>query len=170
MKNCPRCGAGHNVLLCPKEDPDRAFITSEKTCDEEWTEDPEALVDLDRCYMVRKHKPPETKGDKNVQLEAVRAILKELSAEQRGGNKEDDKAAFLQSGRCDQGNLSDLEAQIEKMISKGAFQQLGEKEILELAEKPHLFTQYNWVHNPGLFQWVVFEPSNLQKYPSDFFE
>ena len=48
-----------------------------------------------------------------------------------------------------QGNLNELEAQIEKMISKGAVQQLGEKEILELAEKPHLFTQYNWVHNPG---------------------
>ena len=48
-----------------------------------------------------------------------------------------------------QGNLNELEAQIEKMISKGAFQQLGEKKILELAEKPHLFTQYNWVHNPG---------------------
>ena len=45
--------------------------------------------------------------------------------------------------------MNELEAQIEKMISKGAVQQLGEKEILELAEKPHLFTQYNWVHNPG---------------------
>ena len=105
MKNCPRCGAGHNVLLCPKEDPDRAFIISEKICDEEWTEDPEALVDLDRCFMVRKHKPPEPKWARNVQLEEVRAILKELSAEQRGGSKEDDKAAFLQSGRCDQVRL-----------------------------------------------------------------
>ena len=103
VKNCPRCGAGHNVLLCPKEDPDRAFVTSEKTCDEEWTEDPELLVDLDICYMVRKHKPTEVKGDRKVQLEEVRAILKELSAEQRRGNKEDDKAAFIQSARCKQG-------------------------------------------------------------------
>ena len=47
-----------------------------------------------------------------------------------------------------QGNLSDLEAQIEKMISKGAIKQLYEKEILELGDKPHLFTLYNWVHNP----------------------
>ena len=48
-----------------------------------------------------------------------------------------------------QGNLDELETQIEKMVSKGAFQQLSGEEILELAEKPHLFTQYNWVHNPG---------------------
>ena len=47
-----------------------------------------------------------------------------------------------------QGNLSDLEGQIEKMIAKGAFKPLDEKEILELGDKPHLFTQYNWVHNP----------------------
>ena len=43
-----------------------------------------------------------------------------------------------------QGNLHELETQIEKMVSKGAFQQLSGEEILELAEKPHLFTQYNW--------------------------
>ena len=47
-----------------------------------------------------------------------------------------------------QGNLSDLEAQIDKMISKKAFIQLDENEILELGDKPNLFTQYNWVHNP----------------------
>ena len=47
-----------------------------------------------------------------------------------------------------QGNLSDLEAQIEKTITKGALKPLDEKEILELGDKPHLFTQYNWVHNP----------------------
>ena len=47
-----------------------------------------------------------------------------------------------------QGNLSDLEAQIEKMVAKGAFKTLNEEEILELGDKPHLFTQYNWVHNP----------------------
>ena len=75
------------MLLCPKEDPDRAFITSEKVCDEEWTEDPEALTDMDRCFMVRKHKPPEPKGAQNIQLEEVKAILKELSAEQRGGKR-----------------------------------------------------------------------------------
>ena len=47
-----------------------------------------------------------------------------------------------------QGNLSDLEAQIEKMVAKGASKTLNEEEILELGDKPHLFTQYNWVHNP----------------------
>ena len=47
-----------------------------------------------------------------------------------------------------QGNLSDLEAQIQKMIDKGAFKTLDEEEILKLGEQPHLFTQYNWVHNP----------------------
>ena len=105
VKKCPRCGAGHNVLLCPKEDPDRAFVISERACEEEWTEDPESLVDPDRCYMVRKHKAPEVKGDRKIQLEEVKAILKELSAEQRRSNKEDDKAAFLQSARCDQVRL-----------------------------------------------------------------
>ena len=48
-----------------------------------------------------------------------------------------------------QGNLSDLEAQIEKMVAKGAFKTLNEEEILELGDKPHLFIQYNWVHNPS---------------------
>ena len=84
VKSCPRCGAGHNVLLCTKEDPDRAFITGEIVCDEEWTEDPEALTDMDRCFMVKKHKPPEPKGTQNAQLEEVKTLLKELSAEQRG--------------------------------------------------------------------------------------
>ena len=42
-----------------------------------------------------------------------------------------------------QGNLSDLEAQIEKMVAKGAFKTLNEDKILELGDKPHLFTQYN---------------------------
>ena len=55
--------------------------------------------------MVRKNKAPEVKGDRKVQLEEVKAILKELSAEQRRSNKEDDKAAFLQSARCDQVRL-----------------------------------------------------------------
>ena len=98
VKKCPRCGAAHNVLLCPREDPERA-------CEEEWTEDPESLADPDRCYLVGKNKAPEVKGDRKVQLEEVKAILKELSAEQRRSNKTDDKAAFLQSARCDQVRL-----------------------------------------------------------------
>ena len=55
--------------------------------------------------MVRKYKASEANGDRKVQLEEVRAILKELSAEQKRGNKEDDKAALLQSARCDQVRL-----------------------------------------------------------------
>ena len=56
-------------------------------------------------YMVRKNKAPEVKGDRKVQLEEVKAILKELSAEQRRGNKENVWAAFLQSARSDQVRL-----------------------------------------------------------------
>ena len=48
-----------------------------------------------------------------------------------------------------QGNLSDLEAQINKIVDKGAFKVLNEQEILKLGEQPHLFTQYNWVFNPS---------------------
>ena len=51
-----------------------------------------------------------------------------------GGVRNQAKCVIFKAKR--QGNLSDLEAQIEKMISKGAFQQLGEKEILELVDKP----------------------------------
>ena len=48
-----------------------------------------------------------------------------------------------------EGSLDVLESQVEKMVKKGAFVQLTGEEILELSEKPHLFTQYNWVHSPG---------------------
>ena len=42
-----------------------------------------------------------------------------------------------------------LGGQVEKMVKKGAFIQLSGEEILELAETPHFFTQYNWVFSPG---------------------
>ena len=45
-----------------------------------------------------------------------------------------------------QGSQDVLAAQVEKMVKKGAFVQLTREEILELGEKAHLFTQYNWVH------------------------
>ena len=48
-----------------------------------------------------------------------------------------------------EGSLDILEAQVEKMIKKGAFVQLSGEEIMKLTETPHLFTQYNWVHSPG---------------------
>ena len=48
-----------------------------------------------------------------------------------------------------EGSLDILEGQVEKMVKKGAFVQLSGEEILELAETPHLFTQYNWVFSPG---------------------
>ena len=71
-------------------------------CEEEWTEDPESLADPDRCYVVRKNKAPEVKGGRRVPMEDVKAALNELAAEQRGNNKEGDRAAFLQSARFDQ--------------------------------------------------------------------
>ena len=90
VKSCVRCGAGHNVLLCNKEDPDRAFITSEIASDGELTEDPEALTNMDKCFMVKRNKPQEPKGAQSIQLEEVKALLKELSAEQRGSKKENE--------------------------------------------------------------------------------
>ena len=48
-----------------------------------------------------------------------------------------------------EGSLDILESQVEKMVEKGAFIQLSAEQIMELAETPHLFTQYNWVVSPG---------------------
>ena len=42
-----------------------------------------------------------------------------------------------------EGSLDILEAQVDKMIKKGAFVQLSGEEILKLSETPNLFTQYN---------------------------
>ena len=48
-----------------------------------------------------------------------------------------------------EGSLDALESQVEKMVEKGAFVQLSADQIMELADTPHLFTQYNWVMSPG---------------------
>ena len=105
VTKCPRCGAAHNVLMCPSEDPERVLVINEKACKDECTEDAESLANPDRCYVVRKNKAPENKDGKRIPMEEVKAALRELVTEQRGSNKEDDRAAFMQSGRFDQVRL-----------------------------------------------------------------
>ena len=63
-----------------------------------------------------------------------------------------------------EGSLDILEGQVEKMVKKGAFVQLSGEEILELAETPHLFTQYNWVFSPGNTStpfWMITNTSTI---------
>ena len=51
VTKCPRCGAMHNVLLCPAEEEDIAFVLNENN---EWTENDEALGNPEMCYLIRK--------------------------------------------------------------------------------------------------------------------
>ena len=46
-----------------------------------------------------------------------------------------------------QGSLPQLQEQVDKMIEKKCFKELGKEEINQLSEKAHIFTYYNWVHN-----------------------
>ena len=43
VTKCPRCGAMHNVLLCPTDEADRAFTLIENMVQSEWTENDEGL-------------------------------------------------------------------------------------------------------------------------------
>ena len=65
VTKCPRCGAGHNILLCPTEESERAFTLNENTEENEWTENDEALANPDKCYMIKKTKTLEHKDVKN---------------------------------------------------------------------------------------------------------
>ena len=55
VTKCPRCGASHNILLCPTEESERAFTLNENTEENEWTENDEALLNPDKCYMIKKN-------------------------------------------------------------------------------------------------------------------
>ena len=101
VTKCPRCGAGHNILLCPTEESDRAFTLNENTEENEWTENDEALANPDKCYMIKKTKTLEHKDVGRNPMEEVKTALKELISEQRKNNNQDDRAAFMQVGRFD---------------------------------------------------------------------
>ena len=89
----------HSTILVyytvTKEAEERVKLTREPRPEErdKWTEDPEALMDTNKCFMVTK-----SKGCKTV----MKNILQELSSEQKETHKEkNDCIAFLQSGRKD---------------------------------------------------------------------
>ena len=83
VTKCARCGAMHNVLLCPTDEEDRAFILNENLGQSEWTENEEALVKPEMCYMIKKVQLKEhSKKEKN-QITGVKNALKELSSEQK---------------------------------------------------------------------------------------
>ena len=101
VTRCPRCGAAHNVLLCPTEETERAFILNENIDQSEWTENDEALTNPEMCYMIKKTQPLEHKEVGGNQMTGVKNALKELISEQKHVNTRDDKAAFVQVGRVD---------------------------------------------------------------------
>ena len=98
---CARCGAKHNVLLCPAEEEDRAFVLNENLGQSEWTENEEALGNPEMCYMVKKVQPKEHSEKERIQITGVKHALKELSSEQTHTNTRDDRAAFVQVGRVE---------------------------------------------------------------------
>ena len=86
----------HNVLLCPAEEEDRAFVLNENN---EWTENDEALGNPEMCYLIRKIQPKEHNEMGKTQITGIKNALKELSTEQKTINTRDDRAAFVQVGR-----------------------------------------------------------------------
>ena len=95
-----------NILLCnsDKSMTDRAFRCESYVSDEDLIEDPEALVNADKCFLTKRSKPLVEKKSSDKQMEEVKAILKTLSHEQKveARKKEsNDRVAFLQSGRVE---------------------------------------------------------------------
>ena len=101
MTRCPRCGTAHNVLLCPTEETERAFILNENIDQSEWTENNEALTNPEMCYVIKKTQPQEHKEVRRNQMAGVKNALKELISEQTQVNTRDDRAAVMQVGRFD---------------------------------------------------------------------
>ena len=87
--SCPRCGAMHNILLCnsDKSLTDKTFRCESYVSDEDLTEDPEALVNEDKCFLTKRSKLPAEKKSPDKQMEEVKAILKTLSLEQKMEDK-----------------------------------------------------------------------------------
>ena len=63
---------------------------------DEWTEDQDAMMDTDKCFMVKKWKGRKTDKSSIGRLKEVKNILQELSSEQKETHKEmNDHIAFL---------------------------------------------------------------------------
>ena len=101
VTKCPKCGAAHNILLCPTEESERVFTLNENMDESEWTENDEALSNPDKCYMIKRAKTLERKEVGGNPMEESKNALKELISEQKQVNNRDDRAAFMQVGRLD---------------------------------------------------------------------
>ena len=114
MTRCPRCGAGHNILLCPTAETERAFVLKENMDNSDWTENEEALANPDKCYLIRRSKDSETKNEKKNPMDGVKTALRDLSSEQKTNKTPSDRAAFVQVGRFDQIRLLQESLCLEK--------------------------------------------------------
>ena len=82
VRSCPHCGAMHNALLC-NSDKNKNFRCESYLSDEDLTEDPEALIKADKCFLTKRSKSLVEKKSSDKQMEEVKAILKTLSNEQK---------------------------------------------------------------------------------------
>ena len=106
MRSCPRCGSGHNILLCnsDKSLADKTFKCESYVSDNDLTEDPEALLNEDKCFLTKRKKEPSEVKPTEKQMEQVKTILKNLSLKQQKEPEKrelNDRIAFFQSGRVD---------------------------------------------------------------------
>ena len=73
--------------------------------DQDLMEDPEALVNGEKCYLIKRNREPAKRKTVEDQKEEVETALKSLSLKQPktpGLGNSNDRVAFIQSGRvCD---------------------------------------------------------------------
>ena len=84
VRSCPRCGSGHNILLCnsDKSLADKTFKCESYVSDNDLTDDPEALVNEDKCFLTKRSKGPTENKPPGKQMEQVKTILKNLTLKQ----------------------------------------------------------------------------------------
>ena len=84
---------------------DKTFKCESYVSDNDLTEDPEALLNEDKCFLTkRKREPSEVRPDEK-QMEQVKTILKTLSLKQQKEPERgelNDRIAFLQSGKVNE--------------------------------------------------------------------
>ena len=104
VSSCTKCGSGHNILLCNsnKDLSDKTFRCEVINSDQDMTEDPEALVNEEKCYLIKRNREPPKRKTVEDQKEEVETALKSLSLKQPktpGLRNSNDRVAFIQSGR-----------------------------------------------------------------------
>ena len=104
VRSCPRCGSSHNILLCNSDKAltDKTFRCEGYVSDKDLTEDPEALLNEDKCFLTQRKREPSEIRPTEKQMEQVKTILKSLSLKQQKEpelGEPNDRIAFLQSGR-----------------------------------------------------------------------